>query len=273
MPEVSALFSFVQGTYGWTEKYYTNKTSDNLQTYYDRATAIIQKRMLLCGAQTSAQYLRLSFEDVRGDSLLFSYPIGQPPPTAGKVSDAPTTCLLLNLADTTRTYKKLVYLRGIWDDQVDTGGRYKKDPVYESLVINFWSFLRQDGWGWMGTDRPTPKRKITAISQENDGTVRITHSGAPWPGADPYDNLAVRIAGVELSKNLNGLAVVVPQSPQVAITLRRIPIYPGTSGGRIGYVGKSLKLVDFGTISRVGEHRTGRPILQPRGRLPVRTRG
>lgn len=280
MPIVSLILSYEQYAYGWSEKYYTEGVSTNLNDYYIRATNLLMKRMPLCGKQTMATYLRLSTEDEKGDSLLFAVPNGQIVGNQSVDSDAPTNCLLLNCADVTRKYKKKIYLRGVWDSVITLGGKYTPTPQYEALVNSFWAYLKTDNqqvptaWGWLAAKRPGTVRNITALAQQPDGTVRITATGDNWPG--PFDgrSVEVRLSRVASNPQLNGTLVVVPQSAQVAITLRRIPIFAAVdAGGRMRYSDKEIRYTDFANITRAGEHRTGRPTLQPRGRQRARIRG
>ena len=273
MAEISVVFSFTQGTSGWTEKYFRTLTSSNLNDYYQDAILLFQKGMVLFGAQTLAQYMRISQEGLRGDSLLFGIEPGTVLATQSEISSKQNVCALFNCADVTRNYQKKIYVRGIWRSVVGSAGNYTPTSTYTALVNAFTAELRAKSWGWMSSDRPVVVRALAQIVQNADGTVNLTTVNGPNNWATFGVNQQIRISGVLGNAQLNGPAVVIPQSATIANTLRRIPLFATSNTGSIRYSTKTFRAVDFATVTRTGSHDTGRPILQPRGRQRARTRG
>lgn len=274
MAIVSVLFSFLQRNYGWTEKYFRNGGSSPMIDTYPRAIALFQKRMQLSGKETEAQYIRISQEGVQGDSLLFAVEAGTIPPNPVYESDTPTTCVLMQLRDATNQWRKNIFIRGIWEKVATLGGRYTPDAEYVSRVNAYIAQLKTDGWGWMASERPATVRNIASIEQVAGGTIKITTSDGTWANDQIGKSINVRLSRVVGSANLNGQLIVVPTSANIAYSLRAIAILPVTPGtGRMRYTTQTLKQVDNGGVTRIGERRTGRPILQPRGRSRIRPRG
>lgn len=275
MPQMQFTMSFVQGTYGWVETWFTPKTDSNLGAYYSRAVNLFQKRMLMCGAETVAQYIRLSFNDVRGDSLLFGVAAGTINPTVSEPSDAVTTCLLLECADTTRTYHKKVFARGIWDKAVGEGGKFNDLPAFRTVLNSYIGQLRADSWGWLANTKNTNLTlNINLVEQMTDGRVKITNVGGQvWDAGQWFKNIEVNVSNVLGSRTINGPVVLVPQSALISYTLKPIAILPYGGGGKISWGQKDIRLVDSVNVTRIGRRDTGRPILQPRGRQRNRIRG
>lgn len=273
MPVISALFTFTQApSYGWSEKYYKEVSSTRLNDHFAACVELHMKRMKLCGGQTATQYLRLSVEGVRGDSFLWGWPAGSMPGTLTETSEDPNTCLLVQCRDSTTQFRKLIFLRGIWDSIVADGGLYKPTPLWNELLNAWTGELRRGGWGWLAT---TQKRRglVQTYTQLPNGLVRFTMTADFWQPGEIGVSVAARASKINDRSNLNGPIVLVPESATTAVTLRRTAALPFLFGGVIEVPSKTLKTIDSLSINRVGRHDTGRPILQPRGRSKNRIKG
>jgi hypothetical protein len=255
---------FAQRTYGWSESAWFNGISNDLNSYFGQIDALAQKRIKLCGITTTLPFVRWSQEGVFRDVALWGYPGGGLPGTAAKDSDAPSTALLLALRNGLATRHRNIYLRGIWDEGVVTGGVYTPSVAYVALMNDYLAQLVAGGWGWLGNNTTT-ESILTNVVQNVNGTVDLTAAAAVLPGPFPQE-ATIRVSGVLGASQVNGVQIVRASSATQFNTKKRISIFPYQAGGKARYSTKDLILIAGGTVRRVVERKPGRPSYQSRGR-------
>lgn len=269
-----ATFAFQQGVYGWTESYYLNTVSDNLQAELAKAQSLAQKRIVMSGEQTLMPYVKVSREDVQRDVLLSAQAYSG---ATGKPSDAPDTAILTKRFTTTPVALAPIYLRGIWDELVLDGGRLDLANAAWLANYNAWKgalTTTVNGWGFLAKDpAESGSSLIQSVSQNTDGTIHYTLVTGIFTNLDVGEKTKIFVSGVNGALSANGPNVGVVRGINTIDTEARIPIFPYIGGGKLSYT--VLKFYPIGNtqLQRVVERKVGRPLYVSRGRSRTRKLG
>lgn len=152
---IKCLLIFSSGTgYGWTETHWLPNTSStpDLATALATVNNLASKRAPILGAGHSIVGTRVS---AKVGSVIASLD-GAPGGTGNPLQPATSQndSLACQMIDFTRTRKKIIHLRGIWDSVVGNEAYLVNPPAapsYDTLVQNYLSLLLQLGFGWNGT--------------------------------------------------------------------------------------------------------------------------
>jgi hypothetical protein len=260
-------FSFVQGVYGWTENYFLNNPSTNLQAELAKANTLVNKRMPMSGAQTMVQHIKVSNESQKRDVILdlTLYAGNQSQP-----SDAPDTAFLVKKYGALPQNNAPVYLRGIWDSIVQNGGQFVDPGGLWTAAFNGWKgelSSTSEGWGFLNFDpTATLTAQIATVTQNANGTIHVTLK-TPTFGAGPYEpSQKVFISGVGGAASLNGAQIVTVSATSTFDTVKQIPMFPYTTGGKMTAQFQKFFLIADCQKQRILERKVGRPLYVSRGR-------
>ncbi len=218
-------------THGWSESWWLNQASLDYDGAMSNLMSLAKVRSKLLGKECSIKGLRVSMQDVRGDSYLeyVTYKGNYQEPAA-----EPDAAILFSVRDETRKRFKHTFLRGFWDSVETNNGEYLKNvPAWKALMDDYKAFFEGQfvQWGWWGVDVPLVAAVVGYTSDLNN---RLTFNfGAPiFPAATFGTHQRVRLTGVNGRSNLNGVHVVVPLNAQTAITYLPISSVPYQFGGK-----------------------------------------
>jgi hypothetical protein len=279
---IRATLFFTSDKYGWSETFF--KVADDLQAVLEDAVRMAVNRIRLCGTNVELDYVRVSDDDIRRDSL-----VAQPNLTAQlkksvrdvldvggegakpkeqKINvaapdpaDQPYSAILLRM-EAGPLYRRPMYLRGCPDSIIVNPPGPVQPKEWGDMFRRWVEFLKGNAWGFkvLNRDVGNPAKPITAspgvapfqLTVAAHGLVqgqRVTVEDIKGEGAVPHGAFTID--------------VVDPNT----IRLR------GTTGAftydRGGTV--RLRVYKVATISSIiirGEttRRTGRPFDSPRGR-------
>lgn len=271
--------------YGWSETYFFEEATEDFPTAFTRVANIPGKRAKLLGAECSVKAQRLSL--VRNNAggtvsrrakVKRNFIAG----TLAHSSDQQNMSLLVRFTNGAGDRTKLLFLGGVWDEVLPAPNVF--NPAVGSWMT-FWN-----SWvaemvaarvGWMSSQVTDEADIVGYVFSAVTGltTYTLDDAGLAWPLGD----LTVKV-GVEfpLSRSpLDGIQIVVPDGPTVAVTAKPRPAKPFTNKGRMKLfqevfvsVGSVPPANTAGTIeAQVGVSRKrGRPLLAPRGRSAVQPR-
>jgi len=270
MPLIKTTFIFEQGDQGWSESYYSVKTSPDPTQHIADATAVGGARIALSGAETRLTYYRISNVDVpRTVFLYYITPVVFGIQT--RTSDSANVTLPLSFKDATRSKSKISFIRGIWDDVVGDGGAFKPTPGYTTNMNIFLAALRARGFGWLGISLRF-KAELVALVQNANGTVSGTTIVDNFPPQIIGTTKQVRLAGLQTPGNLNGQNPCFIVDARNFTTIKRIAILPWTGGGTATAYGRIVYPIDTMVPGQIGERKAGRIFGAARGRAPARKR-
>jgi hypothetical protein len=228
-------------------------------------------RMDLSGQQTLLDYVRVSTYPV-GDreAVVFDAQdiIGVGGKAAGtysapgfsRASDHPSVALLLRRI---RKGGAKMFLRGIPDAVVDTGGQFRDVGGYVANLNALQAQVIALNWGFVG--RPTAIANspsiITAAIQNPDNTTTFTLNNPMFSLFAPGARVSARISHQVQPKYLNGtLTVTAGTDPAKCTSLRPLPLGNFTGGtGQMSVKVPNFIATDVISIERVVTRKAGRP--------------
>jgi hypothetical protein len=259
--------SFIQGAYGWTENYFLNNPSTNLVPELAKGNTLANKRLPLSGAQTFVQHIKVSNENTKRDVLL---DLTTYQGNSSKPSDAPDTAVLIKKYGALPQQNAPVYLRGVWDEVIISGGQLDQTNAAWIAAYNAWVAeltSTSEGWGFLGLDpTATLTAQIATVTQNANGTIHVTLK-TPTFGAGPYlPSQKVFISGVGGAASVNGPQIVSVSATSTFDTVKQIPMFPYTTGGKVTAQNQKFWPIASAQIQRVVERKVGRPLYLSRGR-------
>ncbi len=270
MPVAQCTISFSQGTYGWTESYYLDNSSENMIPEMTKLQVLAMKRIPLSGEQTQIDYLKVSKVGVPRDVLLFSYLASDSVPpkgTTGQESDANFTAALIRrqTADN-KTFSNLA-LRGVWRSIIKANTINSFQADWRSAFNAFSAEYIAGAWGFIGKNLTDTKDSpvATLAPNANDNLVYTTVANI-FAAGDVGKKRQVFVSGIDGSGTANGLKIVVPSGLNAFTTVNRIPILPYLGGGKVTFKAVQFYAVSLLTVLRAVRRATGRPLYQSRGR-------
>lgn len=238
-----------------------------------------EKRRLLLGATAKLKAIEASIEfndagePVLGDSAIsYAY-------LSGFQSQAladPNLALLLKAQTAGRMRRRNQYLRMIWDSVELEGGQYTvpQGSTWQTKIESWKASMLAipGGVGYMQSTR-SAQVNLTSYVQNVDGTVNLTFGGNLFPLTDVGKKRRVRIYTARAKSQLAGMLVVQVLSQTTAVTVNRIAVLDqpvtGWTGSVYTYAFTPTPIIDD---QKIVEHLIGRPLLESRGRRPVRAR-
>lgn len=275
MPLYQATAFFEQLGHGWSETYFRDAGGQSdlaVLADFDR-TAIWEKRALCCGKQTKLFAQRASFTDVLGDAVL-NY-INLPGNEAFDSEDA-NTAALVSCAITNNTKRKNLFMRGVADDLVISGGIVGRGfAPWLNAYNNFSAALITNLYGWLGTDVRT---EHAVTNYEPDAVNRLVFTLAA-PGIDPppVGNKVVvtgKALGVGGKSTLNRSFVVIRDANVTVKTAKPTAAfpYPGPGGFLVTRT-KTLRVIANCRLQKIVERKAGKVGYISPGRAQARPLG
>jgi len=262
---------------GWTETLYMEPLTATFAEAASAAQAMVPYRAKLLGIQTEIKAVRVQVvQDAAGTKVVRRGDNFQGINKAGseKPTNDPDVALECDFIDTTLTRHKTMFMRGIWNIITTDYGEYKPTAEWNSAFDAWRIALIGFGFGWLGRT-PSAKVNITDVNQTADGFVEITTAGTPFAALPLGVPIQVNVNGVigqgGLS-SINGTPLVKPTANNTCVTVKQQAILPYVSNGQLNTF--SQVFIKTGQVSpeKIGDHKTGAPLLQPRGRRRARSK-
>jgi len=275
---IKATLVLGQRQQGWTESYFYEQSSGDLESEARRWYTLGQTRLLLCGRETYIKAIKTSIEldlndnKVVGDSYLIYTPLLVASQGNPRSEDA-NTALQVIFRDNNGGKRKFTFMRGIYDTIVENGGVF--NPAADGWATRFedWKTkLIELRVGWLSTQREKDVT-ITTYSQVADSNqVKITVD-EPTFGAAPYKPRYVRVRGLNhRNSTLNGSLLIKADSATTAKTVDAIAVIPFQSEGNLRTYSTVFQRADNIEGQKIVTRKVGSPLLESRGRSRVRAR-
>jgi len=262
MPVIRATFFFKQRKWGWSESLFSTRA--DRQPALDDAIAYLPIRVALNGVDTTCEYIRISDDLIKRDSLIFAPPTEDQKArsiTVGE-SDIPNTCIVMRM-QSSPTGRRTLSMRGIPDRIVTDGGLFTPGGAWNGAFLRWRNEIISGRWGIKVKDQAQPQVNITGIAWDQPSlTTTITFDNNIGIGTGEYVQL-----GGQLPTNLlrgifkvtaAGLNFVKVRTPFL------VPAYTGFAWGR--KVVYSVAAITSCVALRASHRNAGRPFDSPVGR-------
>jgi hypothetical protein len=253
--------------YGWTETLFNQ--AGTLDQTMVRAQTLLPFRVKLLGQGSSLQFIRVSDDEIKRDSQIYTVPNADRESKSRSFGDADiaNTCLVVRL-DSGPLKRRTLFLRGVPDIMVQDNGIYTPTPGYKQAVKDWGDSLSPTLMAIrIRGDDGVPINLSNVSLVAGDGTVTITTAAAHTYGPNDF----VNIRGVLGATQVRGLqrVLTVPDNTHFTIRVNRVvKVYLG--GGNVVRNVYSLVNIIGGQVVRASHHNAGRPFDAPRGRRLVR---
>lgn len=263
--QIRAQFFFKDlNGFGWSEA--LDSTLQNMTAVFNKAVALIPLRVQMLGTTSYLQYVRVSDQLVKRDSLIASITYGDGRNTdtsvAGSASANLALLLRLTASDTSR---RLMYIKGFPDNCESDSGVYTPTVKFRAAISNWKDSVLDGSWAVRSKDDAlNPPHLITAATQDNvTGNVTITTADAHGFSIDK----PIAIAGVKGATQLNGRWSIQAITSPTAFRLHLTAIIdPYVQAGTARLLGFAINPILTMQLLRVTHRIAGRPFDSPRGR-------
>jgi hypothetical protein len=282
MGVIKATCDFVQGTYGWSEIYFLNQTSTDLNAAKDTVYALMNKRAAMLGKQGIITGFTVSEEGVAGDA--FPYYSSRDPWTGSDTYDSADQdlALIIRMMDPTYKRHRNMFIRGFFDDIEVRGGVFQRtddeaqQKAYDAWIsaYNKWVsiLINKDAtWGWPSVDATlTTQKGIVSVTPGTDDVITIVTQAGLWNPDELNKKQRVRLQNMTGAKNLNGLWVCIPSDDHTFKLTKLVPTFDWKGPSTAQVSRTSYKKINYFQIVRVTERKAGRPKHQHPGRRRAR---
>lgn len=259
---------------GWSESL-SNEISD-LETLLAMAKTYAVARFPLLGFNQLIRYIRVSKDDVRGDSRV-EYPGQKYKNTVEEIveqkannkPDTPWQTINLRFSGGGDNYRKFLFFRGVPDRiEVNPPGPVVFDDAAYTAAFNNWKrlVLRQ-GWGWKANVRTlVNQQQVTALTVSTPivGNLTITTAAAHLLAIG--DRVRFIDGNIKPKINASPSVLGVPSATQFVIKNGALA-FDITALPKVGKVSQVLVRADDIQIATESSRKTGRPFAQRPGRL------
>lgn len=263
---------------GWTESWFWEGSQGTLDTQGAAFETTFETRRLLLGKEYGMKGIRVSEElndagqPVIGDSWLQRREAVGYTQQPGWEEDL---ALVVKCQNAQRSKRRMMYMRGLWDEIEHNGGVYfKAYKDWDTALGNWLTKLKVLTPGWI-TRTPSAKIGIATAVMGDDNLVTITLNANLFvAGVNGFDRtqLSINTAGVD--SVLAGLHVVQPTSTTQAIIIKPLAIFPtNTTGWRANTFEYDFQPAFFIEPSHITRRPPGAPLLEPLGRSRAKARG
>lgn len=256
--------------YGWTEAIYHN--GGNLDQSMNSAKELLPLRVRLNGLGTYLYKIRVSDEEIQGDSVVYFVPPGDQIPSGAHLDDHdnPNLCMLVRL-DTAVSpiVRRSLYLRGFADKYV-INGKFTPDGGWTGPFNRWRNQLRADGWSLIRTKPGAITHDIFNYVQDaSANTVAITTSTPHGFTA----GMGITITGSRGPGVPRGVFRVAAINSVTSFTINYFRLMGNVlQKGKVKKFDKDLVAIGEAQVTRVGHRISGSPSDAPRGRRSARTR-
>lgn len=269
MPDILYTAIFAAQQRGWTESYVGFQSSGDLALALVNITPFWQQRILLSGAGVRIKAIKASAITDKGDSYLTYVDFRGNENQA--VNDLESS-VNVQLSSANGRYRKLTFLRGIWDVVFNDMNFNNNQNDWISIFNSWRAQLLNRRLGWMGVVEPQPKSFVSGYTIGANGIITFDLEGGLFPVDQIHTKREVRLSGMGPKSVLNRNIVVIPLTTESAQTAAPIaaPPYQGT-GFMFNpmYTRREAEVVN---LQRIGRRPAGAPLLEPVGRSRNRAR-
>lgn len=259
-----ATFFFTGGKYGWSESYHSKKP--DLTSTLAAARDLLPLRLALCAGDVRCEWIRVSDDLVRRDSMLHYVPRGdQSNVTNAAASSAnPNLCILVRCDAAQPTVRRNIYMRGFPDDMEKMSGTWYDNAQWRASFTIFSRQLAFDLWAIRTKDPLVAQIPIvSAVQEEGTGIITFTTSA----NHNLSTNEAITLSNMTVPA-LRGNWQVLGTPPsnttfQVAV---RFLLQGVAVTGKVSKVAYKLEEIIKTQDLRISHRIAGRPSDQPRGR-------
>lgn len=269
--------------HGWSETYYFENGSDDINAAYQNVAIIPGKRAPLLGAECRikgdriAEVITVAGERIKRKTQVRRLNFNG---TLAHSADQTNTSLLAQWVTGDGAFKRLAFMGGPWDDIFPAPDVFMPNGNWTTFWNSWVAACQAANLGWLTSGRTVP----ATIDDYNFDPVTghttyvLLAPGLVWPnGVGKPNKVAVEFP---LSKSpLDGTQIVVPLTATTAVTAKPRPAQPFTIQGLMVLFQPQFKTIGAGGVAQalgtikeqVGVSRKrGRPLLVSRGRQPVR---
>lgn len=275
MAIVKATLILQTGSFGWSESFFWQVASNDLNPQMASLQIIAQKRAALLGSQSYVKAERVSFEQndagqpVVGDSLL-QYVRYNGSVVPG--SDDPDTAVLVTMRNLVAARRRNMFLRGIWDDVNGAGGFYLPTVAGWQTAFNSWAAAmlgRQAGW--MARTQVNRVAVSTYSMDPDTGYVQVTLAAAA-PQLVANETQEVRIVGVNNKSPINGTQLIRGIDSTHFWLERPLALINYQFGGEVVFYSQAIEVATTIDAQKIVTRRAGAPLLQSHGRRKAKPR-
>jgi len=280
---VATMFFTGEGV-GWSESH----SLELEQAFIDHDAAMVQlrdlanRRALLLGRQCYISGLRVSARGVTGDSVPEEVNLRASKLAkdfglqGGLVPDCtqPDVALLVRFGAFLPGRQKNLYMRGIWDQIEEEGGKYTSNIFFDALIKNYLEPLTDAAspWGWWGRQGERAEFRVMGYSSTPEATVTVNLGEDAFTEQEIGKRHVVRFSGVNVKSPLNGQQVVVPTGPRTIELAKPLGLAAFHTKGRMYRNTNGHISYRRFTIRKIVTRETGAPFFRSAGRQPARPR-
>lgn len=263
---------------GWTEVWYWLGSTGTLDTQGARFLDTLESRRLCLGSEYAFKGIRVSeelndaAEPVLNDSWLQRKEQSGYTLEPGWEEDL---ALVINCQNASRSKRRHVFMRGLWDGIENFGGQYIRNWNTWETKINAWrAKMLALGAGWI-TRIPSAKiTVVTAVQNDNNGVTFTLAADLFTVPAGGYKPLRLNVRTQGTKSVLSGVQIVLPTGLRTADTVKPLAIFPqATTGWQANIFTLAFQGATFIEDSHVTRRPTGSPLLESVGRARARARG
>lgn len=274
-PVIKMTLIFQTNSYGWSESFLTNTGTSDLNAQMASLQIIAQKRAALLGSQSYIKAERCSVEadedgnPVVGDSILKYIRYNGPITNTSADEDIG---VLITMRNALARHRRNMFLRGIWDDTEGAGGFYlPATPGWQTAFDSWAAAMLSKGVGWWHYSKSDPFTVDGYTVDPVTGYVTVTVLGDAF-GAGPYQKQRIRLQGVNVKSQINGVWVATPVSASQIILEKPMGLVPYAGGGVLYTYTRLFDLAQTLDAQKITTRRAGAPLLQSRGRSRAKPR-
>jgi hypothetical protein len=272
---VKATLIFQVQSFGWSESFFWQVSSNDLNPQMASLQVLAQKRAALLGSQAFVKAERVSFErtdaglPVVGDSLLqYIRYNGSTVPGA----DDPDTAVLVTMRNLVAARRRNMFLRGIWDDVNGAGGFYLPTVGGWQSAFNNWAaamLARQAGWMARTVVNTVG---ISGYTVDPDTGFVLVTLNAPAGQLVVNETQQVRIRGVNVTSPINGTQLIRAKSETEFWLEKPLALIAYQFGGEVLFYDQHFEAAATIDGQKIVTRRAGAPLLQSRGRRRAKPR-
>ena len=263
--------AFESQNYGWTESFYRPNPSVNLVPELTALRTLAQKRIMMCGRETSITFLKVSNTSVTGDVLLENRRNNPFVGDSQEASEVPSTAILIKRKSVNNVESSILYARGNFDSLLTNGGLI--DESFDKGITAFSGFKGElkKGWGFLSVDKTLQiKPNISNVTNDSDGHIVFQLPANSIPQNLVGKKAKVYVSGIQGATSANGQFIVDVVDRSTLRTRKRLPIFPYLGFGRVTYSPIKFVAIADATMERSVHRQCGTPLFLSRGRRRTR---